>query len=89
MKCENVVKDAGIWIRIIGPRDNYIAGEVAPGRRPLKSTIDWQQYTVTTFVPTDAMVVDWGFVMDATGKVWIDMQSVKCEVVDEPGKEGL
>jgi RNA polymerase sigma factor (sigma-70 family) len=89
MKCENVVKDAGIWIRVLGPRDRYIAGEVAPARRQLHGTVDWQQYTVTTFVPADAMVVDWGFVMDATGKMWVDMQSVKCEVVEEAGKEGL
>jgi hypothetical protein len=90
MKCENVAKDAGIWVRIMGPLDNYIAGEVAPARRPLKGTIDWRQYTVTTFVPPEAMAVDWGFVMDSTGKVWVDLQSAKCEVVDnEPGKEGL
>jgi hypothetical protein len=89
MKCENVAKDAGIWIRVLGPRDRYIAGEVAPARRQLRGTVDWQQYTVTTFVPADAMVIDWGFVMDSTGKLWVDMQSVKCAVVEEAGKEGL
>jgi RNA polymerase sigma factor (sigma-70 family) len=89
MKCENVVKDAGIWIRVLGPRDQYIAGEVAPARRQLHGTADWQQYSVTTFVPAEARVVDWGFVMDAAGKFWVDMQSVKCEVVEEAGKEGL
>jgi hypothetical protein len=90
MKCENVAVDGGSWIRVLGPNDQYISGEVAPARRPLKGTMDWKQYSITAYVPPDAMAVGVGFVLDGTGKMWVDLDSVKCEVVDdEAGKEGL
>jgi hypothetical protein len=89
MKCENVVKGAGLWIRVLGPNDRYVTGEVAPARRPLKGTLDWNQYSIEADVPPDAMAVDWGFVLDATGKVWVDLDTITCEVVEDPGKQGL
>ena len=90
MKCDNVIVDGGSWIRVLGPDDQYISGEVAPARRPLKRTIDWKQYSITAYVPPNAMAVGVGFVLDGTGKMWVDLDSVQCEVVDdEPGKEGL
>jgi hypothetical protein len=89
MKCQNVVKDAGLWIRILGPNDRYIAGEVTPARRQLKGTMDWQQYSIVADVPANAMAVGWGFVMDGTGNMWVDLENAKLELVEEPGKEGL
>ena len=88
MKCENVVKESGLWIRILGPNDRYIAGEVNPAHYQLKGTADWKEYSITAKVPAGAMAVGYGFVMDGTGKVWVDLDSVKLEV-DDPGTNGL
>jgi len=48
------------------------------------------QYSITAEVPPDATAVGVGFVVDGKGKMWVDLDSVRIDVVhDETGKEGL
>jgi hypothetical protein len=81
MKSENVSTDAGIWIRVLGPGDAYITGEVAPARRQIHGTSDWQQYTIEVPIPPEAMAIGWGFVMDGKGTLWMDLDEVECQVI--------
>lgn len=82
IKSEDVENNAGTWIRILGPSDRYIAGEVAPARRPIRGTTDWTKYTLEVPVPREAMAIGTGFVMDGMGKIWIDLETTQVELIE-------
>jgi RNA polymerase sigma factor (sigma-70 family) len=48
----------------------------------LRGTLDWTQFTVTGVVAKDAKHIDTPFIFWGGGKVWIDMDSLKFEVVN-------
>jgi RNA polymerase sigma factor (sigma-70 family) len=47
----------------------------------LKGTRDWTQFSVTCAIPEDTEYLNTGFNFFGSGKVWIDMNSLKFEVV--------
>ena len=48
----------------------------------LKGTKDWTKFTVTGKIAEDAAHIDTPFILWGSGKVWIDMDSLKFEVVN-------
>ena len=50
----------------------------------LTGTTDWTECRVICFVPKDAVSLDAGFTYYGNGTVWIDPQSIKYEIVDDP-----
>ncbi len=47
----------------------------------LKGTRDWTPFSVTCAIPDDATYVCTGFVFSGSGKAWIDLDSIKYEIV--------
>lgn len=47
----------------------------------LKGTMDWTPFSVTCVIPKKAHYIDEGFIFHGSGKVWIDMQSLKFETL--------
>ena len=63
--------------------DNYkiLANDSMVNDRHLRGTLDWTPFTVTCAVPKTAKRLDLGFCFWGGGKVWIDMESVKFDIV--------
>ena len=47
----------------------------------LKGTRDWSPFSVTCVIPKQTQYLRTGFTFHGSGKVWIDMNSLKCEIV--------
>ncbi len=47
----------------------------------LKGTLDWTHFSVTGVIPKDTRHIDTPFIFWGSGKVWIDMDSLKFEVI--------
>ena len=47
----------------------------------LKGSRDWTQFSVTCDIPDDVNHIDTAFIFHGSGKVWIDMDSLKIKVV--------
>ena len=81
IKTENV---SGRLQPTIRPWDNnrrIIAKDSMDRDNSLKGTRDWTQFTVTCAIPDDTQHIDTAFIFWGGGKVWIDMDSLKFEVV--------
>ena len=50
--------------------------------RTLRGTNDWQLYSTDCNIPKNATAIDSGVVLNGKGKLWIDLDSVKYEIVD-------
>jgi len=60
----------------IGAKD-----KLAGGNNSLKGTRDWIQFTVTCEIPDGVNHIDTAFIFYGSGKVWIDMDSLKLKIV--------
>jgi hypothetical protein len=64
------------------PRDytgKIIARE--QGNRSIKGTTDWTEHTFTCRIPENADFINTGFNFSGGGKLWIDVDSIKYEIV--------
>jgi hypothetical protein len=89
LKSRGVTGGTGPWIKVYGPDPKPIADEGQVGHRPLKGTTDWKQYTAEVDVPQQATAIDWGVVMNGTGKLWMDIDSAQCVINDKGDTSGL
>jgi RNA polymerase sigma factor (sigma-70 family) len=49
---------------------------------PIRGTTGWTQHTVICRIPKETQYIDTGFSFTGSGKVWIDMDSLKYEIVN-------
>jgi RNA polymerase sigma factor (sigma-70 family) len=78
-KCENISPRASLDFEPKGAYGRELAKQSAWSQ--FIGTADWQQYSVTCFVPEDTEDFQTGFNIHGSGKLWLDMDSFKCEVV--------
>jgi RNA polymerase sigma factor (sigma-70 family) len=81
IKTENV---SGRLEPAIRPWDNHhkiIAKDSMSRDNSLKGTRDWSKFTVTCAIPDDTQHIDTSFIFYGSGKVWIDMDSLKFDVI--------
>jgi hypothetical protein len=81
IKTENV---SGRLEPTIRPWDNnrkIIAKDSMSRDNSLKGTRDWTKFTITCDIPDDSQHIDTAFIFSGGGKVWIDMDSLKFEVI--------
>jgi RNA polymerase sigma factor (sigma-70 family) len=55
--------------------------KLAGGNNALKGTQDWTQFTVTCVIPDDVNHIDTAFIFYGSGKIWIDMDSLKFKII--------
>src|SRR5262249_34664433 len=70
---------SGLWMRIDGPGESFLAFDNMQ-TRPIMGTTDWKPYAVVLDVPQEALAVAFGAVLSGAGQVWADDLSL--EVVD-------
>jgi RNA polymerase sigma factor (sigma-70 family) len=51
------------------------------GRNGLNGTRDWTEFTVTCAIPDNAQHIDTAFIFYGSGKVWVDMDSLKLKII--------
>ncbi len=78
-KSEGIVDSAGPNLRPKGPNFKLLANDGQAGHHPIKGTTDWKQYSIQCKIPKETQCLDTGIYFGGSGKVWVDMDSVKCE----------
>jgi RNA polymerase sigma factor (sigma-70 family) len=82
VKCEGLSGNAGINLRPKGPNFRLLAEDEKP-RRSIRGTTDWTQRSIFCAIPKETQCFDTGFYFNGKGKVWIDMESLKYEIIDD------
>jgi hypothetical protein len=82
IKCENSGR-AGINLRPKGPNFQLIAEDDRAARRPISGTTDWTRRSIFCAIPKETQCFDTGFYFNGKGKFWIDMESLKYEIIDD------
>ena len=83
IKCEGTSGNAGINLRPKGPNFQLIAEDDRAARRPIRGTTDWTQRSIVCAIPKETQCFDTGFYFNGKGKFWIDMESLRYEIIDE------
>lgn len=80
IKTESVSGDVRPNLRPKGPNFKLLAQDRMAGSR-ITGSSDWIQHTITCFIPKGTQCLDTGVAFDGSGKVWIDMDSLKYEII--------
>ena len=80
-KSENIPGNAGLNFEPKGAGGQTLAKHSAFGRTQIRDTTDWAQHSVTCVIPEDTQDFQTAFFIFGSGKLWIDMDSLKFEIV--------
>jgi RNA polymerase sigma factor (sigma-70 family) len=80
-KSENIPGNAGLNFEPKGAGGRTLAQHSAFGRTQIRGTTDWAPHSVTCVIPEDTEDFQTAFFIFGSGKVWIDMDSVKFDIV--------
>ncbi|MBJ6144354.1 S41 family peptidase [Hymenobacter sp. BT559] len=61
---------AGLWLRVDGPDGSLAFDNMA--KRPVPSTADWQEYSITLPLADEARTIYFGGLLSTTGTLWLD-----------------
>jgi hypothetical protein len=79
-KAESVDRWAGLWMRVDAENKQRSTFDNMQ-RRPIKGTVAWKRYEVVLDVPSDALRIAFGVLLDGVGAVWVD--DFRFEEVDD------
>ena len=88
-KTENLEGNLRPNLRPKGAFHKLLAQDRMDGGGGVHGTTDWTLRTITCRIPRDTQCLDTGFNFHGSGKVWLDLQSLKYENVDNPEKPEL
>ncbi len=88
-KTENVDGRLRPNLRPKGANFKLLAQDKMLGGGPISGTTDWTLRTITCRIPKDTECLDTGFAFHGSGKVWLDLDSLKYEIIDNPTKPEL
>lgn len=71
IKTEDVVSWVGMWMRVDGGKKHSLSFDNM-GDRKIKGTTPWTKYEIILDVPENSTTINYGVLLDETGKVWID-----------------
>lgn len=69
-------------LRPKGPNGKLLAEDSQVDNVAIRGNTDWTQHVITCRVPKETQCLDTGFAFFGSGKVWIDMESIKYEITD-------
>jgi C-terminal processing protease CtpA/Prc len=78
LKTENVTGFAQLWLRIDNKKEKLLTLVNYP-QNNLKGTTDWKEYINNITIPEDAHTIQFGFLINGTGKVWADDLNIKVD----------
>ena len=78
VKGQNIVREAGLWMRVDGPGTppRMLAFDNMQDRA-IKGTVDWQRYEVVLDVPDSAVGIAFGVRLEGTGEVWLNNAEIE------------
>lgn len=80
VKADQVSGWAGLWMRIDHENGDMLRFDNM-GNRPIKGTMDWNQYEVILDVPAESGAIAFGVLLHGGGSVWAD--GFRFDIVDE------
>ena len=80
-KSDSILGNSGLNLEPKGAGGLRLAKHSAFGKTQIRGTSDWAEYSVTCFVPEATEDFQTGFFIFGPGKLWLDMDSFKCEIV--------
>jgi Sigma-70, region 4 len=81
-KSENLSVNAGLNFEPKDGNGQRLAKHSAFGGYQIKGTTDWAEHSITCDIPKDTQDFQTAFFIFGSGKLWIDMDSVKFEIVE-------
>jgi len=72
---------AGMWLRIDSKEQGKSLGFDNMQDRPIKGSNDWTKCEIILDVPKESATLNFGILLDGTGKVWFD--DISFETVDK------
>ena len=80
-KSENFPGNSGLNLKPKGAGGQPLAKHSAFGKMQISGTSDWAEHSITCVVPEDTEDFQTGFFIFGHGKLWLVMNSFKCEIV--------
>ena len=81
VKSENITSWAGLWFRVDSKDGGPSLSFDNMQNRAIKGTTDWKEYEIILDVPKNASTLNFGALLDGTGKLWFD--NIKIEIVSD------
>jgi hypothetical protein len=90
VKTSGVAQNAGLWMRVDGPKDEGILAFYNMDDQPLTGTSDWTPHEVTLDVAAEARSVSFGLWLNGPGQIWLDSVAlVSCGTPDGSNGSGI
>ncbi len=81
VKSDYILGNAGLNLEPKGAGGQTLAKHSAFGKTQISGTSDWAEHSITCIVPEDTEDFQTGFFIFGPGKLWLDMDSLKFEIV--------
>lgn len=76
IKSQDVLRWAGMWMRVDGTARRSVAFDNMRNR-PILGSTDWTEYAVVLDVPPEAKSIHFGVLINGPGTLWVDDMSMK------------
>ena len=80
-KSDYILGNSGLNLEPKGVGGRTLAKHSAFGKTQIRDTSDWAEHSITCVIPKDTEDFQTGFFIFGPGKLWLDMDSFKCEIV--------
>lgn len=77
IKSENIVNWSGMWLRVDSKFGKKSLSFDNMHNRPIKGDTDWTKYEIVLNVPSESSTLNYGVLINGTGKVWFDQLSIE------------
>ena len=84
VKSDEVKGWAGLWLRVDGTNGTKPLAMDNMGDRKIIGTTEWTEYHITLDVPSESTTLNFGALLDGTGKIWFD--NITFTIVDNSTK---
>ena len=81
IKSENISSWSGMWLRVDSRMEKKSLSFDNMQDRPIKGTTNWTKYEIILDVPMESGTLNYGFLINGTGKIWID--KISFDIVDK------
>jgi len=82
VRSEGVERFAGLWMQVDGPSGTLEFDNMS--NRPIAGTRPWAKYDVVLDVPSSAVAIYYGLLLEGRGQVWIDGATLEPVGTDTP-----
>ena len=81
IKSKDISNWAGMWLRIDSKEQGKMLGFDNMQDRAIRGTTDWTKYEIILDVPEESATINFGVLLNGTGKIWLD--NISFEIVDK------